>query len=196
MKDVVLVGLGAVGTHFCKILTLKHTAAEDVRIVGVADSTAAIYLAQGFAPAELLRHKESHSLATYRPEAAVISCDSPLHLLDHPFHILIDATPANLIDGEPGVSCAKRALSKGKAVVCANKAPLVLQWSELHDIARRNEAQLKYSATVCGGLPGKVRCKFFSCCCTSVFELYYGWQWLTLGSETWYTRKLLKWRVF
>ena len=52
-----------------------------------------------------------------------------------------------LIPDEPLLSL------KGISVVLANKGPMVLAFRELHETAARTGAGLKYSATVCGGLP-------------------------------------------
>ena len=59
----------------------------------------------------------------------------------------------NLSDGEPALSCVRAALTRGKRVVLANKAPLVLDFAGLHELARAHRGGLAFSATVCGGLP-------------------------------------------
>jgi homoserine dehydrogenase len=58
-----------------------------------------------------------------------------------------------LIDGEPGLSVTRNALQRSIAVVLANKAPLVLAFAELSELAQGTGAGLSYSATVCGALP-------------------------------------------
>jgi homoserine dehydrogenase len=65
--------------------------------------------------------------------------------------ILLEATPVNLRDGEPGLSTVRRALRAGVHVVLANKAPLALAYEEL--TALRDPAMLRFSATVAGALP-------------------------------------------
>jgi homoserine dehydrogenase len=67
--------------------------------------------------------------------------------------MVLDASPVNLQTGEPGLGVARAALSQGISVVLANKAPLVLAFDELHDLAARTGAGLAFSATVCGALP-------------------------------------------
>ena len=137
---------------------MKTELAAEIRIVGVADSSAAIYHSNGFAPKDLLQHKAEGPLSTYTDARdGFFSSVNILDLVKQPFAVLVDATPANLVDGNPGLSCAKLALSLGKNVVFANKAPLVLQWEELESLAVQGNAVLRYSATVCGGLPGEPR---------------------------------------
>ena len=48
---------------------------------------------------------------------------------------LLEATPVNLTDGEPGLSVVRAALTVGVHVVLANKAPLALRYGELSDLA-------------------------------------------------------------
>jgi homoserine dehydrogenase len=82
---------------------------------------------------------------------------------------LLEATPVNLTDGEPGLGTVRAALAAGVHVVLANKAPLALAYAELvaasdpddgwsGEPARsptdaRRRPRLRFSATVAGALP-------------------------------------------
>lgn len=148
-----LAGFGAVHRRFARILLDKadHLARAHgftPRVVAVADSGGATCRAEGLSLAGLLAHKAAgNSVATFAGGEAVAD---PCSL---PFDILLEATPANLRDGEPGLGYVRRALEQGRTVVLANKTPLALDYDGLHDLARRNGTQLAFSATVCGGLP-------------------------------------------
>jgi homoserine dehydrogenase len=61
--------------------------------------------------------------------------------------VVVDVSPPNYETAEPALSLYRRALSKGLAVVTANKAPLALAFREL---AHR---RLYYKATVMAGTP-------------------------------------------
>jgi homoserine dehydrogenase len=67
--------------------------------------------------------------------------------------LLLEASPVNLQDGQPGLACIEAALSRGMDVVTANKAPLVLAYARLMSLAQANGARLGFDATVAGGLP-------------------------------------------
>lgn len=83
--------------------------------------------------------------------------------------ILLEATPVNLVDGEPGLGAVRIALGRGMHVVLANKGPLALAYPEiaaLSDLADgwgsayarpagqgAARPQLRFSATVAGALP-------------------------------------------
>jgi len=67
--------------------------------------------------------------------------------------MLVDASPTNLEDGEPGMSCVRSALRLKRHVVAADKGPLVLAFTDLTALAEDAGVRLLYSATVAGGLP-------------------------------------------
>jgi homoserine dehydrogenase len=152
-----LVGLGNVNRNFLRILEMKEErlAAEyglAFRVVALADSSGVAVNPQGFDSATTRRAKEAgvavREMAGYQHSispaelAATLDCD-----------LVLEASPVNLTDGEPGLSVARHALQRGIAVVLANKAPLVLAFAELSELAQRTGAGLAYSATVCGALP-------------------------------------------
>ena len=155
--DTYLVGLGNVNRNFLRILEMKgaRLAAEyglAFRIVALADSSGVAVNPTGFDPAATRQAKEAgtpvRAMQGYQPKvtpaelATTLACD-----------LVLEASPVNLSDGEPGLSVTRNALQRGIPVVLANKAPLVLGFAELSDLAQRTGAGLAYSATVCGALP-------------------------------------------
>ena len=82
--------------------------------------------------------------------------------------ILLEATPVNLQDGQPGLGIVKSALQHHVHVVLANKGPLALAFAELAALSdlelgwgdayhansqSLNRPKLRFSATVAGALP-------------------------------------------
>jgi len=67
--------------------------------------------------------------------------------------VLIEATPTNFRTGEPGFSHMKAAFESKKHVVTCNKGPLALAYYALHELARHNGVQLRFSGAVGGGTP-------------------------------------------
>ena len=66
---------------------------------------------------------------------------------------LIEATPTNFKTGEPGFSHMKAAFESKKHVVTCNKGPLAIAYYALHELARHNGVQLRFSGAVGGGTP-------------------------------------------
>lgn len=155
--DTALIGLGNVGRNLLRIFEMKwdRLRAEyglDFRVVCAADSSGCAVDAAGFDVAALRRHKERGGRVRDLP--GFLPGRTPAEVLaELPCEIVFESSPVNLADGEPGLGVARTALRRGIPVVLANKAPLVLAFGELHDLAAATGAGLGYSATVCGALP-------------------------------------------
>jgi len=67
--------------------------------------------------------------------------------------IVIECTPTNLVDGEPGMSHLISAMKTGKHVISVNKGPLALAFPSLIELANFNGVMLRFSGTVGGGTP-------------------------------------------
>ncbi|MBS7658653.1 MAG: homoserine dehydrogenase [Candidatus Bathyarchaeia archaeon] len=67
--------------------------------------------------------------------------------------VMIELTPTNIKDGQPGLSHIEAALKKGMHVVTANKGPLALALPALMDLASYNKVFLRFSGAVGGGTP-------------------------------------------
>lgn len=152
-----LVGLGHVGRNVLRILEEKSARLADqygltLRVVAVADSSGVAADPAGLDPATVRAAKlagtSAAGLAGYRPDLTPANAAATLH-----YDLLLEASPVNLQHGEPGLSVTRAALQRGRAVVLANKAPLVLAFAELRGLAQQHSAKLAYSATVCGALP-------------------------------------------
>jgi len=153
----VLIGLGTVNIGFLKIIINKKKELEDKHriefvIVGVADSTGIAINFNGFNHQNLVDLKAQNGhvniLEDFKPD---VQTEAITEYVDG--NLLIDGSPVDLKTGNPGLEVVRNALKKGWSVVLANKAPLVLAYDELQKLARDNNCQLAYSATVCGGLP-------------------------------------------
>jgi homoserine dehydrogenase len=152
-----LIGLGHVGRSFLKILEEKDARLADeyslrFQVVCVADSSGVAIRTDGFDPSTLRQHKLSGGRVADLPDfqPGITPADA---MADLPCDLLLEASPVNLKTGEPGLSVTRAALNRGIHAVLANKAPLVLAFKELHQIAATNNAGLAFSATVCGALP-------------------------------------------
>ena len=143
MIRCVILGYGFLGRRLAKELALSRV--EGVKLVGIASSKGHIYREKGFKPGEL-------------PEDITRASDfregSSLELVDGRLaDLLVELTPTNIRDGEPGLSHIRRALEEGMDVVTANKGPMALAYEELTGLAEERGVMLLYEATVGGGMP-------------------------------------------
>jgi len=152
-----LVGLGNVGRRFLRLLferedTLREKYGLAFSVHCVIDSSGIAVSDDGFDLAHLLEHKgcglklrelrEFDEGMTLAVALDSVQCD-----------ILLEASPVDLITGNPGLSNCRTALDLGLHLVLANKAPLALAQAELDRLAADADVGILYSATFCGGLP-------------------------------------------
>jgi homoserine dehydrogenase len=155
---LLLIGAGNVGRRFLELIVRKQDTLRDrlgleLIVVGVADTSGAAICPTGLDPQRVVDLKEQrHGLADYpgwgRPGLSGLEMVQAAEA-----DLLLEASPANLQTGQPGLSCMEAALSGGLHVVTANKAPLVLAFPRLHGLARDRGLQFRFDATVAGGLP-------------------------------------------
>lgn len=159
MKKIrtVLFGLGAVNRGFLKILIDKkeqliNDHGVQFVITAVADSSGFSVNAYGYDYELLLNLKPAgkkvSSLNGFQPGRNV---NELVEISEA--DLLLESSPGNIVTGEPGLSLSRSALRKGWSVVFANKTPLLFAFDELLSLSESNGGGMKYSATVCGGLP-------------------------------------------
>jgi homoserine dehydrogenase len=153
-----LVGFGVVGQGFAELLTTKHTYLKqhygvDITLVGVANARHGfIYRQEGLHIPTLLELTAKHRPLTDYP--GITHWDSALDGLQATnADILVEVTPTNLRDAEPGMSHIRLALSKDMHVVTANKGPAALAATELISLAHQHGTQLRMESTVMAGTP-------------------------------------------
>jgi homoserine dehydrogenase len=153
-----LIGVGNVGWRFLELLahkrdTLRDRLGLELILTGAADTSGVAACTTGLDPQQVVQLKtEGQGVAAYprwgRPGGSALEMVQTAEA-----DLLLEASPANLKDGQPGLSCIEAALSGGMHVVTANKAPLVLAFPHLLDLARTHDVRLCFDATVAGGLP-------------------------------------------
>ncbi len=166
-----IVGLGNVGRRVMQLLIdnrdeIRRRYDLDFQLCGVADSSGAAVFqnesrpafglapkARGFDLREILSHKQSgQGVATF-PKYGHAAMSARQLVEKAGADALLEMSPTNLKDGEPGLSAVEAAIERGMCIVLANKGPLVLAYERLMKNAARKQARLAMSATVAGGLP-------------------------------------------
>jgi homoserine dehydrogenase len=155
---LLLIGVGNVGRRFLELLigkqdTLRDRLGLQLTLVGVSDTSGVAICPAGLDPQQVVDLKaQSQGVAAYRHwgQPAVSALDM---VQTTEADLLLEASAANMADGQPGLGCIEAALSKGMHVVTANKAPLVLAFPRLLALTEAHGVQLRFDATVAGGLP-------------------------------------------
>jgi homoserine dehydrogenase len=100
-----------------------------------------------------LKTKKKYGTVAKYPIKGSRNSDSARIISNSEAEVVVETTPTNFKDGEPGLSNIRTALANGKHVVTANKGPLALAMPALLELADHRGRQLRFSGTVGGGTP-------------------------------------------
>jgi homoserine dehydrogenase len=121
-------------------------------VVACADHGGIITCDQGLDLDMLLSvKKKKRSVVQYGPKVDKSEIIDVIENMDA--ETVIELTPTNIIDGEPGKSHIITAMKSGKNVITVNKGPLALEFPSLMELAEYNRIAFKFSGTVGGGTP-------------------------------------------
>jgi len=155
---IILVGWGVVGKSLAQILlNRKKELAKKYgfrpRIVAIVDTKGAAINPKGLDLEQMLSLKKekgtvSASSQHGHPEMSALDVLESVEA-----EAMIEVSPTNIEDGEPGLSHLKTAFRTGKHVVTTNKGPLALALPALTELADYNNVYLRFSGTVGAGTP-------------------------------------------
>lgn len=146
-----------VGQSFVKLLVSHSTDLYNVygikpKVVACADNGGIVTCDQGLNLDRLLNvKKKKKSVAQYGPRGSTLEIVDVIENIDA--EVVIELTPTNITDGEPGKNHIITAMKSGKNVITVNKGPLALEFPSLIELAEYNRIAFKFSGTVGGGTP-------------------------------------------
>ena len=152
---LLIVGFGIIGTGVVKaILSKKKKLAgeygAEFQVIGACEKEGSVIDEKGLDLERLLKAKESGKFSKH-PDFKKISALEAIEKMEA--DVMIECTPTNISNGEPGLRHIQKALSRGMHVVTSNKGPPVLKYKELEETAKEKGVQFKFEATVGGGMP-------------------------------------------
>lgn len=162
MKVKVLIcGFGRVGQAFSELLDSKKDRLKDqhnleINVVGAVDLFGA---ATGHGKEECLPLKDLLAFVKQGgrvdefPHFGRKELKGKETILETEPDILVEATPTNILDGEPGLTHIRTALKRRVHVISANKGPLVLKFGELKSLAEKQGVELRFGAATAAALP-------------------------------------------
>jgi homoserine dehydrogenase len=152
-----LLGFGVVGQSFVKLLLSHSTDLYNdygikPKVVACADNGGIITCDQGLDLDRLLNvKKKKKSIIHYGGKGNRSEILDVIENIDA--EVVIELTPTNIVDGEPGKNHIISAMKSGKNVITVNKGPLALEFPSLMELAEYNRIAFKFSGTVGGGTP-------------------------------------------
>ena len=146
-----------VGQSFVKLLLSHSTDLYNEygikpKVVACADNGGIVTCNQGLDLDRLLSvKKKKKSVVQYGSDTGTSGILDVIENMDA--EVVIELTPTNITDGEPGKSHIITAMKSGKNVITVNKGPLALEFPSLMELAEYNRIEFKFSGTVGGGTP-------------------------------------------
>ncbi|HEX6378993.1 MAG TPA: homoserine dehydrogenase [Nitrososphaeraceae archaeon] len=154
---LILLGFGVVGQSFVKLLLSHSTDLYNEygikpKVVACADNGGIVTCDQGLDLDRLLNvKKKKKSIIHYGAKGNRSETLDVIENIDA--EVVIELTPTNIVDGEPGKNHIISAMKSGKNVITVNKGPLALEFPSLMELAEYNRIAFKFSGTVGGGTP-------------------------------------------
>jgi len=152
-----LLGFGVVGQSFVKLLLSHSTDLYNdygikPKVVACADNGGIITCDQGLDLDRLLNvKKKKKSIIHFGAKGNRSEILDVIENIDA--EVVIELTPTNIVDGEPGKNHIISAMKSGRNVITVNKGPLALEFPSLMELAEYNRIAFKFSGTVGGGTP-------------------------------------------
>jgi homoserine dehydrogenase len=158
-RRIVLVGFGPVGRAFARLVDERAvgaaTGAQRLDIVAIATRHGTWRMSetdQRTRPAALADAIEAGTPIS-RIRGVDVDQDGAGAIATLVADLLIDASPTDLLSGEPGTTHVRLALERGWDVVTASKGALVVHGPELFRLARQRGLRLRYGAAAAAALP-------------------------------------------
>ncbi len=154
---IAIIGFGIVGESFAKILSEKRR--ELVKsyglradVVAVVDVKGAVVDPSGVNFDELYKSRRARGTIELHPKFKPdVGGVEVIEKVDA--DVVVEVTPTNIVDGEPGLSHIMAALKRKRHVITSNKGPLALALPALTELAAYNRVLLRFSGAVGGGTP-------------------------------------------
>lgn len=154
---LIVIGFGVVGQSFAKLLLSRSADLYSKhgikpRVVACVDNGGSAVAPAGLDLQCLLDAKRvKGTVGAYNAGNGKFA---PLQLIESvDAEVVLECTPTNLTDGEPGTSHIITAMRTGKHVISVNKGPLALAFPSLIELANYNGVMFRFSGTVGGGTP-------------------------------------------
>ncbi|MFB3886114.1 MAG: homoserine dehydrogenase [Thermodesulfobacteriota bacterium] len=158
-KRLILCGFGKVGKAFATLLAeRKHAIGQkygmDMELAAVVDIGGAAVSREGPLPIDgLLSHAGKGGMVETFPGYGIPGISGTEAISSLKADVLVETTPTDLTDGQPGRGHMEAALKQGLDIVSANKGPLVLFYRELQELAQAKGRRIFMSAATAAALP-------------------------------------------
>lgn len=153
---VSIVGFGTVGKGIAEVIRRKKEVIKRkygllLNIVSIVDLWGAIVNEEGLDIENVLREVRRIEKGEQREVVKNMSSLEVIRDVEH--DVMVEATPTNIENGEPGLGNILGAINSGRHVVTSNKGPLAVHYKKIMDAAENKDVQIKFEASVGGAMP-------------------------------------------
>ncbi|MFQ6105698.1 MAG: homoserine dehydrogenase [Candidatus Hydrothermarchaeaceae archaeon] len=151
-----LVGFGNIGRGLAELLLKKRKRLREkyglnAKVVSISDVSGTAVDENGLDLKKACKvMKKSGKIISYKGAKKISALEA---VRDIDADVVVEATPSNIKDGEPGLSHMLAAMNAGKHVVTSNKGPLALEFKKLQKLADSRRVTFKFEASVGGAMP-------------------------------------------
>ncbi len=156
--SVAMLGYGIAGKAFARILNQTHDdimkkTGYDVKVVAITTgSRGSLYCMDGIDLKEATRQLEEEG--RFDKDSPIYSTMTSMDVVENvDYDVVLELTPLNIETGLPAADHIRKALSRGKHAVSANKGPLAWYYRELRDLAKEKGVCFFFETTVMAGTP-------------------------------------------
>lgn len=147
-----LIGYGGVGEAFIKLIEDKKESLRNKGIELIVNyiikSDGGIYDSDGINLEEIVKCKDIKKSIFWSEYISFRNI-----IKNNDVDIIVELTPTNRATGEPGITHMREALKNKINVVTGNKGPILLNYRELKNLAKKNNVSLEIGCTTGGALP-------------------------------------------
>lgn len=144
-----IIGFGNVGRGVAEVVRRKREEIArkqgiDIKIVGIADLKGVIVNENGLSEDAIMKLKTGNKREDMTSRDVIKE-------VEH--EVMVEATPTNVENGEPGLTHIITALESDRHVVTSNKGPLALEYRRLMELAAKRGKEIRFEAAVGGAMP-------------------------------------------
>ncbi|MGM9928547.1 MAG: homoserine dehydrogenase [Bacillus sp. (in: firmicutes)] len=153
-KTVIITGYGNVAKELVKLIQIQSPIIQEkygleLVVTGIVGSKGMLYQENGLCLQSLLAYGYgSEALLAYAEQHHVRLQDVTLQ-----GDILVECSPTNIENGEPGLGYILKAIGSKMDIVCVSKGALVHSFENIKAEVEKNDCQIKYSGATAAALP-------------------------------------------
>lgn len=153
-KKIIITGYGNVARELLKLIHMNSSAIKeryglDLVVTGIVGSKGMLYQNEGINLEALLEHGLGSNALSLYSEKLKFPLIEPYFQDD----VLIECTPTNIENGEPGYTYMMKAIESGMDIVSVSKGALVHSFPDMKKSAENSGSRLKYSGATAAALP-------------------------------------------